>query len=127
LPKICAEGQYLNALTGRCKKTPTETTTVCKDGYYLNPLTGRCKKKEVTEQKTCEEGYELNPETNRCRKKRATNTSDYPVEEIKTESYDSPKIFIAIWAMIGLGVLILIYVVFQFRHEIFRFFKRGKL
>ena len=126
LPKICAEGQYLNALTGRCKKTPTETTTVCKDGYYLNPLTGRCKKKEATEQKTCEEGYELNPETNRCRKKRATNTSDYPVEEIKTESYDSPKIFIAIWAMIGLGVLILAYVIFQFRHEIAKHVFRRK-
>ena len=121
--KVCPEGKYLNILTGRCKNLPTATTVAaCKDGYYRNPLTGRCKKIVTATEKTCAEGYERNPETNRCRKIRANNLSDFPVEEIKEESYDNPKIFIAIWALVALGILILIYVFFQFRQEIARFF-----
>ena len=53
--------------------------------------------------------------------------SDYPVEEISAETHDSPQIFIAVWALVALGVLIIAYVVFQFRHEIAKIFRRDKL
>ena len=100
----------------------------CKDGYYRNPETGRCKKYEEPEEpKTCEEGYELNPETNRCRKIRASNLSDFPVEEVKEESHSSPQVFVAVWALVALGVIIVVYVVIQFRHEIVKIFRRAKL
>ena len=124
MQKICPEGKYLNILTGRCKNIPATTTAAaCKEGYYRNALTGRCKKiATATAQKTCAEGYELNPETNRCRKIRAKNTSDFPVEKIEASSYENPKIFIAVWAIIALAVLAGAYVIFQFRHEIAKFF-----
>jgi hypothetical protein len=97
----------------------------CKDGYYRNPATGRCKKyEEPKAAKVCDEGYELNPETNRCRKIRANNLSDFPVEEVKEESYDNPKIFIAVWVLVALGAVIVIYVIIQFRHEIAKLFLR---
>ena len=123
--KLCPEGKYLNILTGRCKNLPTATTAAaCKEGYYRNPLTGRCKKNVETTTKTCADGYELNPETNRCRKIRASNLSDYPVEEIKEEQYDNPKIFVALWAILALGASVIVYIVIQFRHEIVKFFSR---
>ena len=127
--RTCPEGKVINPATGNCINVVAETEPVaCKDGYYRNPETGRCKKyEEPEEQKTCEEGYELNPETNRCRKIRASNLSDYPVEEIKEESHSSPQIFVAIWALVALGVIIVIYVIVQFRHEIAKIFRRAKL
>ncbi|MBR3322853.1 hypothetical protein IKG13_02235 [Candidatus Saccharibacteria bacterium] len=126
--KTCPEGQYLNVLTNRCKKMPTaKTQTACKAGYYRNPLTGRCKKQAAAKTaKTCPEGYELNPSTNRCRKKRQ-DASKFPVENITNETYDNPQIFIAAFALITLGILVLIYVIFQFRHEMSRFIKRATL
>ena len=98
-----------------------KTQTACKAGYYRNPLTGRCKKQVAAKTaKTCAEGYELNPDTNRCRKKRQ-DASKYPVEDISNETYDNPQIFIAASALITLGALVLVYVIFQFRHEIVKF------
>lgn len=121
--KTCPEGKYLNVLTGRCNNNPTTTTkAACKEGYYRNPLTGRCKKNEEPKaEKTCDEGYELNPETNRCRKIRASNMSAYPVEEIPQETHNDPKIFIAVGALVLLGIAAIVYVVIQFRKEIWKF------
>ena len=119
---ICEEGKYLNPLTGRCKTIPTVKTTTCKDGYYLNPSTGRCKKYNTSDEvKECQEGYERNPETNRCRKIRTNTAQEYPVAEITTDSYDNPKIFIATGVIVGLAVLGLGYVVYQYRKEIKQF------
>ena len=126
--KTCPEGQYLNVLTNRCKKNPeTKSREPCKEGYYRNPLTGRCKKRAAASTtKTCPEGYELNAETNRCRKKRQ-DASQFPVEDISHKNYDNPQIFIAAFALIVVGLLVLAYVVFQFRHEISKLFERAKL
>ena len=68
--RSCAEGQYLNPVTGLCKKIEydDEEEKVCEEGYYLNESTGRCRKIVVEEEKTCKEGYYLNEETGRCRK-----------------------------------------------------------
>jgi hypothetical protein len=50
------------------------------------------------------------------------NGRDYPVEEIKEEQYDNPKIFVALWAILALGASVIVYIVIQFRHEIVKFF-----
>lgn len=118
---VCPEGKYLNPLTGRCKNIPVEKVTTCKDGYYLNPETGRCNKIKETTVSECPEGYERNPETNRCRKIRQEIDDTYAVADIKPEEYINPKIFIATGAIIGLAVLGLIYVIFQYRKEIKQF------
>ncbi len=117
---ICPEGKYLNILTGRCKTIETKKTTTCKDGYYLNPLTGRCKKKTTeTELKPCAEGYERNPETNRCRKIAKNSGEEYPVAPVSDQdNYQNPKIFAATVAIIGLLVLGVACICFQFRKEI---------
>ncbi|MGN1312994.1 MAG: hypothetical protein ACI4VS_02310 [Candidatus Nanosyncoccaceae bacterium] len=116
---ICPEGKYLNILTGRCKTIETKKSTTCKDGYYLNPLTGRCKKKTSTKTPTeCKEGYERNPETNRCRKIAKNSGDEYKVKPIKETEYDNPQIFVATGAIIGLVILAVVCVCFQFRKEI---------
>ena len=115
----CPEGKYLNPLTGRCKNLPVTKTTTCKEGYYLNPETGRCKKNPTAASaKECAEGYELNPDTNRCRKIRENTGTEYPVEEIKEDSYDNPKIFIATGVVVVLILAGIVYVVYQYRKEI---------
>jgi hypothetical protein len=117
----CPEGKYLNLLTGRCKSIPVVKTTTCKDGYYLNPETGRCKKNQEETTSECPDGYERNPETNRCRKIRPEIDDTYAVAEIKEEEYSNPKIFIATGVIIGLAILGLAYVIFQYRKEIKQF------
>lgn len=91
----------------------------------INPETGNCiKKPEAATQKECPEGYERNPETNRCRKIVAKiDANDYPVSKIEAESYDSPKIFTAVWALVALAALAVAYLIFQFRYEIAKFFR----
>ncbi len=118
----CPDGKYLNPLTGRCKSIPTVKTTTCKEGYYLNPSTGRCKKyNSGDEVKECQEGYERNPETNRCRKIRADISDAYPVAEVRAAEYENPKIFIATGVIVGLIVIGLVYIVYQYRKEIKQF------
>lgn len=127
--RSCPDGKVINPETGNCvNETVAQEPAACKEGYYRNPETGRCKKnEEPVAEKVCDEGYELNPETNRCRKIRASNLSDYPVEEITEETHDSPQVFVAVWALVALGVIVIVYVVIQFRHEIVKIFRRVKL
>jgi hypothetical protein len=132
--KQCPEGKILNPLTGRCKNIPVAVTAkTCQAGYSLNPLTGRCKKNETAAAKTCPEGYERNPETNRCRKVYKNTAQEFPVEPIEEGNYDNPRIFIAVGALVLLGVVAAAYIVWQFREEIRKFFvvhfrrKRGAI
>jgi hypothetical protein len=92
---------------------------VCKAGYYLNPLTGRCKKIENKQEKTCKEGYYLNPETGRCKRIKENNGADYSLEP---ESYEESSTFVALYAVLGVVLVGLVYVVYEFRHEISKLF-----
>lgn len=124
--KQCPEGKTLNPLTGRCKNIPVaKATKTCEAGYYLNPATGRCKKNEVATTKECPEGYERNPETNRCRKVYKNTAQEYPVEPVEQGSYDNPRIFIAVGALVLIGATATAYIVWQFREEIRKFFVRN--
>jgi hypothetical protein len=58
---------------------------------------------------------------------------EFPVEPIEEGNYDNPRIFIAVGALVLLGVVAAAYIVWQFREEIRKFFvvhfrrKRGAI
>lgn len=119
--KSCEEGKVINISTGNCVKVPVVAAVVpCKANQYRNPETGRCKKIE-SGPTPCPEGYERNPETNRCRMIRVNNGAEYaPI----SGQFTDRKIFIGLGAVITVAVLGGGYVVFQFRHELFRLGRR---
>ena len=113
--KTCEEGKVINKVTGNCVKVTSVSEKVCQEGYYLNILTGRCKKMTVATEKTCKEGYYLNPETNRCRKIKENKGADYSLEP---ESYEESSSFVALYAVLGVMGVGLIYLGWEFRSEI---------
>lgn len=123
--KICPAGKVLNEATGNCVNASTLSSTLkdCGEGKYRNPETGRCKSYKDTDETTpCKDGYERNPETNRCRKVKENNGADYPVVPIT--SVEEQSTFIALWALAGVGAIGAGYIIFQFRKEIWYFFRR---
>lgn len=119
--KTCADGYYLNEETGRCRKIVVEEEKTCAEGQYLNPLTGRCKKIAAEEEKVCEDGYYLNEETGRCKKIVKNDGADY---EIKAETYEEKSSFVALYALLAVVSVGLIYILYEFRREIKRFWRR---
>ena len=119
--KTCEVGKVINEETGNCVKVTSVTEKVCPEGQYLNPLTGRCKKVEVETEKTCKEGYYLNPETGRCKKIVENNGANY---ELKPEKYEEKSSFIAFYAVLGIVLIGLVYLIFEFREEIGKFIKK---
>ena len=119
--RICEEGKVINEATGNCVKVTTVAEKTCGEGQYLNPLTGRCKKIEVASVKVCKEGYVLNPETNRCRKIQENTGANY---SITPETYEESSSFVALYAILGVVGVGLIYVVYEFRKEIGKLFRR---
>lgn len=119
--KTCEAGKVLNQETGNCVKATAVTEKVCKEGYYLNILTGRCKKQEEKTEKVCKEGYYLNPETNRCRKIVENNGADY---SLTPENYEEKSSFVALYAVLGVLGLGLVYLVYEFRKEILKLFRK---
>ena len=96
--KVCKEGEYLNILTGRCRKIPVNDSgaKVCKEGYYLNEETGRCKK--IKENNGAE--HALVPET-----------------------YSEESSFVALYLVLGVVGVGICYIVYEFRHEILKFLR----
>ena len=117
--RTCEAGKVINEATGNCVKVASVTEKICKEGQYLNILTGRCKKYETKEEKKCKEGYYLNPETNRCRKIKENNGADY---HLQPENYEEKSSFVALYAVIGVVVAGLIYLIYEFRREIRKLF-----
>lgn len=115
--KTCEEGKVINKETGNCVKATAVMTKVCKEGQYLNPLTGRCKKIETIEEKKCKEGYYLNPETGRCRKIKENTGADYSLEP---ESYEETSSFVALYTILGVVGVGILYVGWEFRGGIKR-------
>lgn len=120
--KTCEPGKVINEETGNCVKATVVTEKVCGEGQYLNPLTGRCRKiPEVATAKTCKEGYELNPETNRCRKIKTNTGASY---ELTPESYTETSNFVALYVVLGVILVAVVYIVYEFRHEILKFWRK---
>ena len=113
--RTCEAGKVINEVTGNCVKVTTVTEKICKEGYYLNILTGRCKKIETNSETKCKEGYYLNPETGRCRKIVENKSADY---EIKPEVFEERTSFVALYAVVGVVVVGVVYLLYEFRHQI---------
>ena len=111
----------INEATGNCVKVTEAKTKICKEGQYLNILTGRCRKIPTTKEKTCKEGYYLNSETNRCRKIKDNTGADY---SLVPESYEEKSSFAALYAVLGVVAVGLGYLVYEFRHEIGRLWRK---
>ena len=147
--KVCNEGYILNAETNRCNKEKSESSTktssltkTCPEGKFLNPETNRCKNLQtVTEsttgktittydpktgksktEKICNEGYVLDKDSNRCKKQKENKGEDYKLDvpELGEESKDT---FTAISSVIVILAIGTGFVIFQYRHEIAKFFK----
>lgn len=120
--KSCESGKVINEVTGNCVKVTSLVEKICPEGQYLNILTGRCRKyAEAAALKECKEGYELNPETNRCRKIKVNTGANYSLEP---EKYEEKSSFIALYAVVGVIGLGLVYLVFEFRTEILKLFRK---
>jgi len=87
----------------------------------LNILTGRCRKIEEKATTTCKEGYYLNPETGRCRKIKDNTGANY---NLTPENYDEKTSFIALYAVLGVIGVGLIYLVYEFRQEIVKLWRK---
>ncbi len=119
--KSCEEGKVINEVTGNCVKVSKTSEKVCPKGQTLNILTGRCKKNTVAKAKTCKEGYYLNPDTGRCRKIVENKGADYSLEP---EKYEESSSFVALYAVLGVAGAGVIYLIYEFRHEIKKLFGR---
>ena len=119
--RTCEEGKIINEETGNCVKATIIEEKTCPTGQYLNPLTNRCKKVEEEKVTTCKEGYELNPETGKCKKIKVNNGADY---SLATSTFEEKSSFIALYAVLGVVVLGLIYVIYEFRQEIAKLFRK---
>lgn len=89
----------------------------CDEGKMINPETGNCIKipEVVKEVKICEEGYYLNEETGRCKKLVINDGANY---ELVPETYREESSFIGLAAVLVVVGAAVIYVIFEFRHEI---------
>ena len=119
--KTCEAGKVINEATGNCVKVATVTAKVCKEGYYLNVLTGRCRKIKTVEEKTCKEGYYLNPETGRCRKIVENKGAEYGLEP---EEFEEESSFMGLYAVIGVAVIGIVYLIYEFRWEIVKIWRK---
>ncbi len=126
--KPCEEGKVLNEATGNCVKVATVEEKTCQAGYYLNPLTGRCNKVKTAATTTseCKEGYYRDPTTNRCRKIKENDGADY---ELAPTEYEESSSFVALYAVLGVVAVGGGYLIYEFRHEIGRGFRKlvGKM
>ena len=95
----------------------------CEEGKVLNPETGNCVKATTVKEKVCKEGYTLNEETGRCKKikTKENNGADYKLEK---EEFKESSSFVAIFAVIGVVALGVIYAIYEFRKEILKFWRK---
>lgn len=120
--RTCEEGKVINEATGNCVKVSSVSEKICGEGQYLNIITGRCKKiPEETGPKQCKEGYYLNEETGRCKKLHNNDGADFA---LVPETYSESSSFVALYLVLGVVGVGLIYIIYEFRREISRGFKK---
>lgn len=119
--KTCEEGKVLNEATGNCVKITTVTEKTCSAGQELNLETGRCRKIATETVKTCKDGYYLDSETNRCKKIKENTGANY---NLTTGNYQENSVFVAIAIVFAIVLAGLGYVVYEFRHEISKLFRK---
>lgn len=121
--QTCEEGKVINEETGNCVKVTSVSEKICGEGQYLNILTGRCKKIPEAIETVCKEGYYLNPDTGRCRKIQENTGTEYA---LVPETYMEESSFVALYLVLGVVGVGIIYIIYEFRHEIIKGFRRVK-
>ncbi|MFZ2125341.1 MAG: lamin tail domain-containing protein [Candidatus Saccharimonadales bacterium] len=123
----CKVGQYRSEETGRCRNLASDVSNLipCAEGQERNPATNRCRSVSAVLAATslvpCKEGQERNPETNRCR----NIISDMPTVGFAVEQTNtSPDNSIVWWSLAGVGVLAVIYGIWEWRQEIMQLVKK---
>lgn len=122
-PKPCAENQYRNPETGRCKliasSVSVTTPTPCKEGQERNPETNRCRSiaSAATMPAPCKEDQERNPETGRCRAITKMTNADYKVLGAQVAANNQPRWYYWLAILIIIG-LVLGYAVWEWREEL---------
>ncbi len=114
----CKEGQVRSDDTGRCRKeVTTASVKPCKTGQYRSEETNRCRSIVADARLSpCKEGQERNPDTNRCR---TIAAAAMDVPGFKTEPVsDTGKAFAGWWVLGGAGVLALGRIGWEWRSEI---------
>ncbi len=149
----CADNQYRNPETNRCRLIPVVSSTVtpCKDGQYRSEETNRCRNivSNVVALTMCAEGQERNPETNRCRTVTAvlgasdlapckagqernpdTNRCRNVISSIPVAAYatiqtsESSNNYIGWWSLIGVGAVAIVYGIWEWRQEIINIIRK---
>ena len=93
----------------------------CEAGKVINPETGNCVKVTEATVRICKEGYRLNEETGRCVKIKENTGADYAV---KTEEFEEKSSFVAMYAVLGVVAVGVIYIIYEFRGEILKFWRK---
>lgn len=127
--KPCADNQYRNQSTGRCRliATTSAARTPCKENQTRNVDTGRCRNNTVaTTAAPCKTGQERNPETNRCRNITKMSKAG---NELKIAEKTQKSAGAAWYAWLGIGGVILSvlsYGIWEWRQELQQVFQKMK-
>lgn len=123
----CKNGQYRSEETNRCRSLASDVSslTPCAEGQERNPATNRCRSVTAVlgadTLTPCKTGQERNPDTNRCR----NVISTIPVAQYATEQVSgSSGGYVGWWALAGVGVVAIIYGIWEWRQEIANIVKK---
>jgi len=125
----CKDGQYRSEETNRCRNIASDVSalTPCAEGQERNPETNRCRSITAvlgdSELAPCKEGQERNPETNRCRNIVSMPQAEYAPEQTAGSSNG----YIGWLALAGVGLVAIIYAIWEWRHEIAGIIRKIKL
>ncbi|NTW61457.1 lamin tail domain-containing protein [Candidatus Saccharibacteria bacterium] len=121
----CKAGQYRSEETNRCRNIVSDISMLipCAEGEERNPVTNRCRSVAVLAASTlkpCPEGQERNPTTNRCRNIiTSMPTAAYAPTQVVGQSSN-----IAMWSFISVGLVAILYGVWEWRQEIMQLVKK---
>lgn len=127
---ICKDNQYRSEETNRCRNISSSTSDLaqCAEGQERNPATNRCRSITsvlgASDLVPCKAGQERNPETNRCRNvASAMPKAEYAPEQTNESAND----YILWWSLAAVGMVAIIYGIWEWRHEIVNLIKKAKL
>lgn len=121
--RTCEAGKVINEATGNCVKVTSLAEKICGEGKYLNILTGRCKSYDSSSSgsKECKEGYYYNEETGRCRKNKNNDGAEHA---LVPETFSEETSFVALYLVLGVIGVGIIYIIYEFRQDIVKIFRR---
>lgn len=128
VPKPCAVTQERNPETGRCRLIAAAAAPKpCASNQERNPETGRCRliASATKSPAPCKEGQQRNAETNRCRTIRSLSKVDGGVQGATSEQQSGQQWYM--WAALG-GIILLAasYAVWEWRVELKALYQKAQ-